>query len=54
MVTAMRLVASAVGATLVAEGVETQAELDTLVDLGVHTAQGYLLGKPQHAPTERR
>jgi EAL domain-containing protein (putative c-di-GMP-specific phosphodiesterase class I) len=35
-----------VGAVLVAEGVEQQAELDTLVDLGVRHMQGYLLCPP--------
>jgi EAL domain-containing protein (putative c-di-GMP-specific phosphodiesterase class I) len=33
-------------AELIAEGVETQAELDTLDALGVTKAQGYYLGKP--------
>jgi EAL domain-containing protein (putative c-di-GMP-specific phosphodiesterase class I) len=31
---------------IVAEGVETGAELETLRDLGVHAAQGYHLGRP--------
>ncbi|CAN5398661.1 hypothetical protein BH10PSE14_BH10PSE14_21490 [soil metagenome] len=35
------------GSTLVAEGVETQEELEMLRALGVHTAQGYFLGRPQ-------
>ncbi|HEY5428602.1 MAG TPA: bifunctional diguanylate cyclase/phosphodiesterase [Solirubrobacteraceae bacterium] len=34
------------GGQLVAEGVETEAELDTLLDLGVTLIQGYLLGRP--------
>lgn len=34
------------GATLVAEGVETAGELETLVALGVPCGQGYLLGWP--------
>jgi EAL domain-containing protein (putative c-di-GMP-specific phosphodiesterase class I) len=33
-------------ATLVAEGVELDRDLDVLRDLGVHAAQGYLLGRP--------
>jgi PAS domain S-box-containing protein len=33
-------------ATLIAEGIETQAELDTLSRLGVRLGQGYLLGRP--------
>jgi EAL domain-containing protein (putative c-di-GMP-specific phosphodiesterase class I) len=38
--------AGSVDAVLVAEGVEQQAELDTLVDLGVRHMQGYLLCPP--------
>jgi EAL domain-containing protein (putative c-di-GMP-specific phosphodiesterase class I) len=38
------------GATIVAEGIETEAELDTLRDLNVDCGQGYLLGRP--GPTE--
>lgn len=34
------------GASLVAEGVETQQERDALLGLGVHVMQGYLLGRP--------
>ena len=34
------------GGHLVAEGVETEAELDTLRRLGVTLIQGYLLGRP--------
>jgi diguanylate cyclase (GGDEF)-like protein len=35
-----------VGSLLVAEGMETLAELDTLIDLGVPLAQGFYLGRP--------
>jgi EAL domain-containing protein (putative c-di-GMP-specific phosphodiesterase class I) len=38
------------GATMVAEGVETQAELDTLARLGVDAVQGYLLSRPVADP----
>jgi EAL domain-containing protein (putative c-di-GMP-specific phosphodiesterase class I) len=38
------------GCRIVAEGVETAAELATLRGLGVHTVQGYFLGRP--APAE--
>ena len=38
------------GATVVAEGVETQAELDTLLHLGVDAAQGWFLARPGPAP----
>ena len=47
---AMVTFAADVGASLVAEGVETIAELDTLTSLGIHTVQGYLLGRPQAVP----
>ena len=36
-----------VGSQVVAEGVETQAELVALKDLGVKLVQGFLLGRPQ-------
>ncbi len=35
-----------IDAAIVAEGIETEAELSTLHDLGVPLAQGYFLGKP--------
>ena len=38
--------ASRTGTTIVAEGIETEAELNALLDLGVHLGQGYLLGRP--------
>ncbi|GAB2859716.1 sensor domain-containing phosphodiesterase [Nocardioides pacificus] len=37
-------------APLVAEGIETQAELETLRELGVDYGQGYLLGRPAFPP----
>ncbi|MGH8910688.1 MAG: EAL domain-containing protein [Egibacteraceae bacterium] len=37
---------SRTGSTLIAEGVETDAELTVLSDLRVPLAQGYLLGRP--------
>lgn len=39
-------VAKDTGMQLIAEGVETLAELRTLIELGVHNAQGYLLHRP--------
>jgi EAL domain-containing protein (putative c-di-GMP-specific phosphodiesterase class I) len=38
------------GSTVVAEGVETEAELEVLGSLGVCKAQGFLLGKPAPLP----
>jgi EAL domain-containing protein (putative c-di-GMP-specific phosphodiesterase class I) len=40
------LLAAEIGAVVVAEGVETQAELETVARLGADAAQGYLLGRP--------
>ena len=33
-------------ASLIAEGIETLAELQTLIDIGVHYGQGYLIHRP--------
>lgn len=43
------LVAESIGATVVAEGVETQRQHQQLVDLGVTRFQGYLYGRPEVA-----
>ncbi len=45
-VSAFVLLSLDLGATIVAEGVESPRDLAALCDLGVHAAQGYLLGKP--------
>jgi EAL domain-containing protein (putative c-di-GMP-specific phosphodiesterase class I) len=37
---------SEIGATLVAEGIETEAELAAVTKLGMTSAQGYLIGRP--------
>lgn len=42
----LRQFADSVGCRLVAEGIETEAELATLRRLGMHVGQGYLLGRP--------
>jgi EAL domain-containing protein (putative c-di-GMP-specific phosphodiesterase class I)/GAF domain-containing protein len=44
------LFADEIGATLIAEGVETLTELDALVTLGVDHVQGYLTGRPAPLP----
>jgi len=41
------------GATLVAEGIEVEAERKTLVDLGIEYGQGYLLGRPSFQVSAR-
>jgi EAL domain-containing protein (putative c-di-GMP-specific phosphodiesterase class I) len=44
-----------VGATVIAEGIQTQEEASALMDLGVRYGQGYLYGRPHdpHAPKSR-
>ncbi|HVZ73199.1 MAG TPA: bifunctional diguanylate cyclase/phosphodiesterase [Polyangia bacterium] len=44
--------AGSVDAALIAEGVETWDELETLARFGVRYAQGYLLGRPAPSPAE--
>ena len=46
LVSAMLGYARQTGGHLVAEGVETHEELETLIDLGVELIQGYYLGRP--------
>lgn len=49
VVLALAGLARSVGAEVVAEGVETRAERDVLVNLGCTYLQGYLLGRPAPA-----
>lgn len=49
LVTGLVHFAEAIDATLIAEGVETRAERDALLALGVRYGQGYLLGRPAPA-----
>jgi EAL domain-containing protein (putative c-di-GMP-specific phosphodiesterase class I) len=51
-VSAFVLLSLDLGATVVAEGVERPRDLAALCDLGVHAAQGYLLGKPSVKPAD--
>ncbi|WP_284751493.1 EAL domain-containing protein [Arthrobacter sp. efr-133-R2A-120] len=44
--------AKEIGATLVAEGIETEAELTAVVELGMTAGQGYLLGRPSVRPED--
>jgi len=46
--------ATRTGAILIAEGVETEAEVREVHRLGVPLAQGYRLGRPGLAASERR
>ncbi len=46
LVLAMVLFARETGAVLIAEGIETRGEFETLVELGVAKGQGYFLGRP--------
>jgi EAL domain-containing protein (putative c-di-GMP-specific phosphodiesterase class I) len=45
--------AQAIDATVLAEGIETLAELTAATRLGVHLAQGYYLGRPRPLTGER-
>jgi EAL domain-containing protein (putative c-di-GMP-specific phosphodiesterase class I) len=44
---------SAVGATVIAEGIQTREEADALLGLGVRFGQGYLFGRPIDAQSVR-
>jgi EAL domain-containing protein (putative c-di-GMP-specific phosphodiesterase class I) len=46
LVSGLTYFASETGCELIAEGIETEAELFALRELGVHIGQGYLLGRP--------
>jgi EAL domain-containing protein (putative c-di-GMP-specific phosphodiesterase class I) len=46
LATALTTFGRTIGSQIVAEGVETQAELEALRRIGVAKVQGYLLGKP--------
>jgi EAL domain-containing protein (putative c-di-GMP-specific phosphodiesterase class I) len=46
MASAILHLSAAIGAGVVAEGVETEAEAATLLDLGYTAAQGYLFARP--------
>jgi PAS domain S-box-containing protein len=50
LVTAIVLLALDLGASVTAEGVETRAELDSVTDLGVDHAQGFVLADPSTDP----
>jgi PAS domain S-box-containing protein len=52
LVTAMVKFGTGIGAALIAEGIETDTELDTVTELGINAGQGYLLGQPSVHPEE--
>ncbi|MFF1383607.1 EAL domain-containing protein [Arthrobacter sp. NPDC058288] len=49
---AMVSFASQIGASLVAEGIQTNAELAAVAEMGVNIGQGYLLGRPSVLPSD--
>ncbi len=50
MIAGLRHFAERAGCEVIAEGIEEQAELDILRELGVTLGQGYLLGRPEPLP----
>lgn len=52
MVRAMQQIAHVSGASVIAEGIEHEADFQTVRDLGIRHGQGYLIGHP--APTAQR
>ncbi len=53
LVRALVDVAERTGCNLVAEGIETRAEHESLLELGVPLGQGFLLGRPTSSPAGR-
>jgi EAL domain-containing protein (putative c-di-GMP-specific phosphodiesterase class I) len=49
MTRALKAFADSIGSTIIAEGIERDGELRTLLELGVQYGQGFLLGRPQSA-----
>jgi EAL domain-containing protein (putative c-di-GMP-specific phosphodiesterase class I) len=49
MTRALKTFADSIDSAIIAEGIERQGELDTLIELGVDYGQGYLLGRPAGA-----
>ena len=50
MTRALKAFADRIGSTIIAEGIEREGELQTLLELGIEYGQGFLLGRP--APLE--
>ena len=53
VVRTLRDLADRWGALVVAEGIETPAQLDVVRSLGIGAGQGYLLGRPTRPPVDR-
>jgi EAL domain-containing protein (putative c-di-GMP-specific phosphodiesterase class I) len=53
IISSLAAIGHRIGAELIAEGVEVEAERKTLVDLDVSFGQGYLLGKPAFQVSSR-
>jgi EAL domain-containing protein (putative c-di-GMP-specific phosphodiesterase class I) len=49
MTRALKAFADRIGSTIIAEGIEREGELQTLLELGIDYGQGYLLGRPESA-----
>ncbi|MEP7260826.1 MAG: EAL domain-containing protein [Usitatibacter sp.] len=54
IVTAIVAMARSLGVAVIAEGVETEEQVDALLRLGCHHAQGYLLARPMSAAAVAR
>jgi len=52
LATALISFASEIGATIIAEGIETRSEFETLRALGVAFGQGFYLARPAALPVE--
>ncbi len=52
MIKALYDISQITGSQLIAEGIETRDELDTLISLGIPYGQGFYLAKPGHKFTE--
>jgi EAL domain-containing protein (putative c-di-GMP-specific phosphodiesterase class I) len=50
LVSAIVVLCQQLGALVVAEGIETAAELDAVQEAGAHFGQGYLLARPAFPP----
>ncbi len=46
MTRALKAFADRIGSTIIAEGIESEGELQALLDLGIEYGQGFLLGRP--------